>query len=82
MIGSGGMLDRVMRPMEALDRRIRIHRQGILTALTVSNNCRVLSSDCFVGDSCSQVNGQQDRILLSPRGVEGSLKEHCTGDGN
>lgn len=46
------------------------------TGHTVGHHNRVLALDRFICDGCGEVNGQQDRVLLAPRWIEGGFKEH------
>jgi len=45
--------------------------------LTVGHDDRVPTLNRLICDGCSEVNGQQHRVLLPPRGIKGSFKKHC-----
>ena len=47
--------------------------------LTVCDDNRVTVFNGLVGNGCSEVNSEEDRVFLYPGVVERSFKQHCNG---
>lgn len=45
--------------------------------LTVCDDNRVAVFNGFIGNGRSEVNGEEDRVVLNPGFVERSFEQHC-----